>query len=211
VTAAVAQALSQVATVRSEFDVAIVHFPDSWSAGLRRTGFSAHDQLKALAALAGIPTQVVNDRVFSFEYTASRSWRLGIALYVKAGGVPWKLAALSGVPDGTAYIGLAYALRGDPKEARFVTCCSQVFDADGGGMQFVAYDANDPLEDSDQARHNPYLSRADMRAVLARSMRTYQARNGGGLPYRVVLHKTTPFREDELAGAADARHRRACP
>jgi hypothetical protein len=147
---------------------------------------------------------VVNDRVFNFRFTASRSWRLGIALYVKAGGIPWKLAPLPGVPDATAYIGLAYALRGDPKEARFVTCCSQVFDADGGGMQFVAYDANDPLEDTDQARRNPYLSRSDMRAVLARSMRTYQARNGGSLPQRVVVHKTTPFRDEELAGADDA-------
>lgn len=200
----IAQAVAQLATVRSEFDVAVVHFPDSWGPGLRGRGFSAHDQLKGVAALAGIPTQVVNDRVFSFNLKASRSWRLGIALYVKAGGVPWKLAPLSGVPDATAYIGLAYALRGDPKEARFVTCCSQVFDADGGGMQFVAYDANDPMEDTDQARQNPYLSRSDMRAVLARSMRTYQSRNGGNLPHRVVLHKTTPFRDEELAGAADA-------
>lgn len=70
----------------------------------------------------GIPTQLVNDRIFSFKLKASRSWRLGIALYVKAGGVRWKLAPLSGVPDATAYIGLAYALREDPKEARFVTC-----------------------------------------------------------------------------------------
>ena len=204
VTGAIAQAVAQLASVRSEFDVAVVHFPDSWGPGLRRQGFSAHDQLKAVAALAGIPTQVVNDRVFNFRFTASRSWRLGIALYVKAGGIPWKLAPLPGVPDATAYIGLAYALRGDPKEARFVTCCSQVFDADGGGMQFVAYDANDPLEDTDQARRNPYLSRSDMRAVLARSMRTYQARNGGSLPQRVVVHKTTPFRDEELAGADDA-------
>ena len=71
-------------------------------------------------------------------------------------------------------------------------------------MQFVAYDARDPLDDSDAARRNPYLSRADMRAVLARSLHLYRRRNGGSIPERVVLHKTTPFSDDELAGSSDA-------
>ncbi len=204
VATALAGAVNQLNDVRHAFDLAVVHLPDSWDAGLRTREFDAHDYLKAVGALAGIPTQVINDRAFTFRYRASLAWRLSIACYVKAGGIPWKLAPLPGVPSDTAYIGLAYAFRGDPREARFVTCCSQVFDADGGGMQFVAYDANDPVEDSDQARHNPYLSRDDMRAVLARSLRTYQSRNGGRVPRRVVIHKTTGFRNDELDGAADA-------
>ena len=52
----------------------------------------------------------------------------------------------------------------------------------GGGMQFVAYDARDPLDDSEDARRNPYLSRSDMRAVLARSLALYRQRNGGSIP-----------------------------
>jgi hypothetical protein len=60
-------------------------------------------------------------------------WRIALALYVKAGGIPWKLAETD--PE-TAYIGLSYALR--PPESdrpRFVTCCSQVFDAEGSGLE----------------------------------------------------------------------------
>jgi hypothetical protein len=203
VTRALGQALAQLSAVRGSFDVVAVHLPDRWP-GLRAPDFDAHDQLKALAAVAGIPTQVLNDRVFTFSHRASRSWRLGVAWYVKAGGIPWKLASLPAVPDNTAYIGLAYAMRDDPGEARFVTCCSQVFDADGGGMQFVAYDARDPIEDVEVARRNPYLSKSDMRAVLARSLRVYQARNGGDAPRRVVIHKTTGFTDDEISGASEA-------
>lgn len=129
---------------------------------------------------------------------------MSIALYVKAGGSPWRLGPLVGLPAESAYIGLSYALRGDPQEAHFVTCCSQVFDADGGGMQFVAYDARDPLADTAEARRNPYLSRTDMRAVMARSLSLYQRRNGGVVPRRIVVHKTTAFRPDELAGVSDA-------
>ena len=202
--AAMSDALRRLLLVRDQFDVVVVHLPDEWAPAFRTQAFDAHDSLKALGAQLSIPTQVVNDRAFSFEYKASIAWRLSIALYVKAGGIPWKLAPLPGVPEGTAYIGLAYALRGDPQEAHFVTCCSQVFDTDGGGMDFVAFEARDAVEDIDEARRNPFLSRNDMRAVLARSLALYQNRNGGMLPRRLVVHKTTAFKEQELKGALDA-------
>jgi len=201
---ALRSSLDRLMLVRDQFDVALVHLPDAWQIAFRAPGFDAHDALKALGAKYGIPTQVINDRAITFGYKASLAWRLSIALYVKAGGIPWKLAPLSDVPEGTAYIGLAYALRGNPKEAHYVTCCSQVFDADGGGMQFVAFEARDPVKDIEEARRNPFLSRNDMRAVLARSLHLYQGRNGGQLPRRLVVHKTTAFRPEELEGALDA-------
>lgn len=201
---AMENALRRLDAVRNEFDVVLVHFPDNWGPATRSRDFDAHDVLKALGAKYNIPTQVLNDRAFTFKYKASLAWRLSIALYVKAGGIPWKLAPMSSVPDETAYIGLAYALRGDQRDAHFVTCCSQVFDMDGGGMQFVAFEARDPVADLAEARRNPFLSRDDMRAVLARSLELYQGRNGGTLPKRMVIHKTTAFKPDEIEGAFDA-------
>ncbi|WP_083842423.1 nuclease PIN [Bradyrhizobium sp. ORS 375] len=197
-------ALRRLDNVRNDFDVVLVHFPDSWASATRAKLFDAHDALKALGAKYNIPTQVLNDRAFSFNHTASLAWRLAIALYVKAAGTPWKLAPLKGVPADTAYIGLAYALRGDKRDAHYVTCCSQVFDMDGGGMQFVAFEARDPVADVAEARRNPFLSRDDMRAVLARSLELYQCRNGGDLPKRLVIHKTTAFKPGEIEGAFDA-------
>jgi hypothetical protein len=168
-------ALRQLETLRGDFDVVLVHFPNSWSPATRGNFFDAHDALKALGARYNIPTQVLNDRAFTFAHKASLAWRLAIALYVKAAGTPWKLAPLKGVPTDTAYIGLAYALRGDHRDAHYVTCCSQVFDMDGGGMQFVAFEARDPVADVAEARRNPFLSRDDMRAVLARSLQLTRA------------------------------------
>lgn len=201
---AMREGIDQLSIVRGQFDVALVHLPDMWKAAFYAEGFNAHDELKALGAARGIPTQVINDRSFSFSYKASLAWRLSIALYVKAGGVPWKLGQLQGVPQHTAYIGLAYAMRSGEGGMKFVTCCSQVFDADGGGMQFVAFEARDPVEETPDVRRNPYLSRSDMRAVMARSLNLYQSRNGGSLPRRLVIHKTTAFKQDEIEGALDA-------
>ncbi|MBS7708021.1 nuclease PIN [Chelatococcus asaccharovorans] len=201
---AMGAALRRLDTVRNEFDVALVHFPDTWLSVTRGPSFDAHDTLKAMGAGLNIPTQVLNDRAFSFAHKASLAWRLSTALYVKAAGTPWKLAPLKGAPEDTAYIGLAYALRGDRRDAHYVTCCSQVFDIDGGGMQFVAFEARDPVADVAEAQRNPFLSRDDMRTVLARSLQLYQARNGGILPRRLVIHKTTAFKPDEIEGAFDA-------
>ena len=202
--AAFESALSQLDLQRPEFDVVVVHLPDAWANALHTPTFDAHDALKVIGARYGIPTQVLNDRAFTFSAKASIAWRLAIALYVKAGGIPWKLAPLPGVPDGTAYIGLAYALRPHADGVHYVTCCSQVFDMDGGGMQFVAFEARDPVADVQEAKRNPFLSRADMRAVLARSLQLYQSRNGGALPRRLVVHKTTAFREEDIQGVSEA-------
>ena len=44
----------------------------------------------------------------------------------------------------SAYVGISYAVRPVVSDRpRFVTCCSQVFDAEGAGLEFVAYDAHE--------------------------------------------------------------------
>lgn len=64
-------ALRRLDTVRNEFDVVLVHFPDSWNMATRGKLFDAHDTLKALGATYNIPTQVLNDRAFTFTHKAS--------------------------------------------------------------------------------------------------------------------------------------------
>lgn len=191
------EALDRLRAFRDDFDVVAIHVPDRWSAGFvdLETGLDLHDELKSIAAVDGVPTQFLNDGPLNYRCRCSVSWRLGIAFYAKAGGTPWRLVPASA---DTAYVGLSYAIRGGTKD-RFVTCCSQVFDADGGGMEFVAYDVGDGVDFD-----NPFLSRADMRAVMARSVAIYQSRHAGALPRRVVIHKTQPFRDEELDGCFDA-------
>ena len=48
-------------------------------------------------------------------------------------------------------------------------------DSDGAGLEFVAYETDDVRV----FRDNPFLSRAEMRRVMARSLALYQRRHGG--------------------------------
>jgi hypothetical protein len=189
---------------RAEFDVIFLYVPISWARGFHGApgeDFDLHDNLKAATAARRIPIQLVReDKALAYPDRASVMWRIGLALYAKAGGVPWKLAD----PDPeAAYIGISYAVRPVHSERpRFVTCCSQVFDAEGAGLEFVAYDAHEV----EVQRDNPFLSRTEMFRVMTRSLDPYRRRHSGRTPRRVIVHKTTEFKTEEIDGCMEALH-----
>lgn len=195
------RAVNQLGERRNEFDVMLVFLPEAWSAGFYGDDddFDLHDFIKALTAARNVPVQLIREgKALAYHCRCSVMWRMAIALYCKAGGIPWKLADTD--PE-TAHVGLSYALRPVAEDRpRFVTCCSQVFDAEGAGLEFLAYDATDAPTDRD----NPFLSRADMMRVMSRSLALYQRRHGGRAPKRWVVHKSTQFKADEVEGCFDA-------
>ena len=187
-----------------QFDVIFFYIPQRWSVGFvgaSNDDFDLHDHLKATTTALGLPIQLIReDSAPTYQCQASVMWRVGLALYAKAGGIPWKLADTD---SETAYIGISYAVR--PKEVnapRFVTCCSQVFDAEGSGLEFVAYDAHEV----NVLRDNPFLSRTEMFRVMTRSLELYRRRHAGRSPRRVMVHKTTEFKRDEVEGCMEAFH-----
>lgn len=198
------RAIQSLETQRVDFDVLFIHIPQRWDRGFVGApgeDFDLHDYLKAFCAARRLPVQLVReDRALAYPCRASVMWRIGLALYAKAGGVPWKLAETD--PEA-AYIGLSYAIR--PPESdrpRFVTCCSQVFDAEGSGLEFVAYDAHEV----EVQRENPFLSRTEMFRVMTRALELYRRRHAGKTPRRVMVHKTTEFKLEEIDGCMEALH-----
>jgi hypothetical protein len=186
----------------AQFDVIMLHLPDRWSPWFTGEQFNLHDRIKAFAAQLGDPvrTQVVNDQPMSYRCRASVRWRLGTALYAKAGGTPYKLATGGLMDPNVVYVGLAYGVRepGGPQQ-QFVVCCSQMFDAAGGGLEFVAHDFGNEVD-----ARNPLLSTAQMRTVLSRALDVYSDQRAGRRPSSIVVHKQTDFTNAEVAGCIDA-------
>lgn len=198
------RAIQALEARRTEFDVLFVYIPQRWQPGYvggPADDFDLHDHLKAATAARRLPVQLVReDKAIAYSDRASVMWRIGLALYAKAGGMPWKLADTD--PE-TAYIGISYAVRPtDSDRPRFVTCCSQVFDAEGSGLEFVAYDAHEV----EVLRDNPFLSRTEMFRVMTRSLGLYRRRHAGRSPRRVMIHKTTEFKPEEIDGCMEALH-----
>lgn len=199
---ALTRALFALRNARDAFDIVVILLKESWARAFRGPpgdDFDLHDYVKAYAASEGICVQFLReDSALNYYCRCSVAWRLGIALYTKAGGTPWVLA---NVEPGTAFIGIDYALRASGDAAqRFAICCSQVFDAEGSGLEFVAYEA----DGVHMFGKNPYLRRDQMLKVMARSLAIYQRKHSGDPPRRVVVHKNTEFRNDEIEGVFDA-------
>lgn len=200
---AIGGAIREMAKRVLDYDVLVIYLPDYWSAGFEHleSGFDLHDFIKATSAMQNIASQVLREgSAIKYKCRCSVMWRLSIALYVKAGGIPWKL---SSIDQNSAFIGLSYATRLNPNTNQYdyTTCCSQVFDSDGTGLEFVAYDAT---EIEARIGGNPFLSRAEMRKLMSRSLELYQRKHAGRRPERLIVHKTSHFTKNEIDGAFDA-------
>jgi hypothetical protein len=126
---------------------------------------------------------------------ATRAWNIHVALYYKAGGIPWRL--LRNPSDLSAcFVGVSFfrSLEGD----RLLTSVAQVFNERGEGIIVKG-----PPTKTDKRDPMPQLSSEDARALLESAIRVYRTEHKTN-PARVVLHKTSPITEEEAEGFRSA-------
>lgn len=168
-----------------------------------------HDLLKARLLTSNVPIQVIRRSTYdesappsvgrSRQDEATRAWNLHVALYYKAGGVPWRLTR---DPRDlmTLYVGVSFYRHGASDNLE--TAVAQVFNERGDGV-IVRGGAAVTRGDDKQ----PHMSEGGAHELLANALDTYR-REHKHLPARVVVHKTSSFAAGECSGLDAAAHER---
>ncbi|MDQ6945026.1 MAG: hypothetical protein M3256_01865 [Actinomycetota bacterium] len=160
-----------------------------------------HDLLKARLLNLRQPIQIIRrstwdedtppERGRRREDEATRAWNLHVALYYKSGGVPWRLQR-NPSDLATCYVGVSF-YRNVEKDS-LDTAVAQVFNERGDGVIVRGGPARVASDD-----RQPHLAEGDAHSLLRNALDQYRTEHHTE-PARVVLHKTSAFVPDELAG-----------
>lgn len=188
----------QLEKLRSQLiDVVLIYIPKifdcltSFSDDLEN--YDLHNFVKAYAVQKNIATQFVREKTIESNLRCQIMWALSLAIYVKSCRIPW---IISGLREDTAFAGIGYSINQSATGNDIIVGCSHIYSADGQGLKYKLSKLNEVVFDR---RKNPYLTENEA-YKLGLNIKELFYKSFTELPKRVVIHKRTPFRKDEIDG-----------
>ncbi len=150
--------------------------------------------IKALCVKKQVYTQILTQGSLQAYDSCDNMWNLSLGLYVKSGGVPWKL---EGGEENTCFIGIAFGRKKEEVGQEILVGLAEVFDVFGESVtiKVVEEDFN-----SDVGYHlsNEKAERLIKTAIDSYITEKYEK------PQKVIIHKTSLFNEEEKLGIENA-------
>src|SRR6266540_3722460 len=156
--------------------------------------------LKAAVMESHIPIQIVTPGLFEEgrkgqQDPATRAWNLSVALFYKAGGIPWRVETEI---EQTCFVGVAFHHLRTTERRLVYSSLAQAFSSEGDG--FALRGDSIPY---DPKKRSVHLDQGQTESLLGRVLASYRDRMGRE-PLRVVVHKSSSFDEAETEGASRA-------
>lgn len=156
--------------------------------------------LKAKAILARLPIQLGTRKLFldgsDNQDAATRAWHFSVAVYYKAGGIPWRLKTDT---TDTCFVGITFHHVNTNQKSVIKSCLAQAFSSDGEGFALRGGDI--PYQPGSGTQ--VHLSEQQAFELGHKVIEEYQYRTGIS-PKRIVLHKTSFFNSTEEDGFRQA-------
>ena len=190
-------------SIQAKCDVVFIYIPEeyenltSYKSEDNYISFDLHDFVKAFAAQKGISTQFIRQKTINSNLDCQIAWALSLAIYVKSLRTPWTLA---NVDDTTAFAGIGYSINKNEHGTEVLVGCSHIYSSDGQGVKYKLSKISEVTYDR---KHNPYLSENEA-YQLGINIRELFYKSFIDLPKRVVIHKRTPFRSQEIKGITES-------
>ena len=145
---------------------------------------------------ASIPRKVKENRARKIQDQAGRTWNLMTTLYYKGTGrIPWRKMPQDG-EFAACYIGVSFYREVGGQQ--LFTSAAQMFDERGRGFILKGKRAHT----ESRGRH-PYMTQDDARQLIADALTAYRNHHKH-FPARVIVLKTSQFREEEADGIFEA-------
>ena len=181
----------------SQTDVVLIYIPKEYeyftSYSDDTENYDLHNLVKAFSVQKSISTQFIRERTLESDMRCQIMWSLSLAIYVKSCRIPW---VISGLQKETAFAGLGYSINNSNNGTNVIIGCSHIYSADGQGLKYKLAKLNDVTFDR---KKNPYLSE-DEAYKLGLNIKELFYKSFTEIPKRVVIHKRTPFRNEEING-----------
>lgn len=159
-----------------------------------------HHALKALTFPLKIPCQLLQHSTMKFEGNqdpATLAWNLSSGMYYKATGHPWKLADID---EGTCIVGISFYKEPGKKGSTMRASMAHVYFRRLESQVILGK----PFAWQGEANEEPSLTSEQARDLLSDVLQFFgRQRASEGLlplPRRVVVHKSTTFTPEEIAG-----------
>ncbi len=179
----------------------IIFIPEEWKKYYEweenKEIYDLHNYVKSFAASNQIKTQFIEEATINENMKCRIYWWLSLSLYVKSFRTPWLLKSVS---KDTAYAGIGYSVTKSENNTEVVLGCSHIYNTLGEGLQYKLSQINDYYLDN---KRNPYL-KYDEAFEMAMSISERFHRSMEEYPKRVVIHKRTEFKEEEINGLVDS-------
>jgi len=197
---------SAIRSLKGKADVILVHVPPQLDPYHNAKGRDLHSIIKKIGIQERVLTQVFTAHSLEnpLQDMSDTMWNLSVAIYSKAGGIPWTLE--ESLPVSTAYVGIAFNIKRVPPGQLVLTGIAQLYNRYGIHVESFVIDCVQPGNDFiidrdkiDSFQTSYHLSKTKAKTLIDGCLTKYRAQYGEN-PRNIVVHKTSYFKEEEQQG-----------
>jgi hypothetical protein len=158
-------------------------------------GGNLRRKIKAQTMRFGLPTQLILQSTLMGEEKqdpATVAWNLSVALYYKAGDIPWRVVFPD---DNTCYLGISFYRDPLDPSGRVFGSLAQIFSSTGESLVLKG----EKFEWTSAKPRTPHMPEDIAHKTVERALKLYRQHQGIA-PRRLVIHKTSRFWPEEEEG-----------
>lgn len=179
-----------------EENVLAVHIPSDFVGYFNYAGRDLRNEVKAICVRKRQKTQILTEKTLQSTFPCDNYWNLSLGFYVKAGGMPWKVA---GEENYNCYIGVSFGIKKTEDEQIILIGLAEVFDEFGEHVTIEAVDCSAEKDEFVFLADGYHVSGNKSRDLMDLALKRYKEYRGR-LPEATTIHKTSSFKEDEKDG-----------